>query len=93
MNSSRLLLLLFFIALTLDLSTCYKVPTDVATQIKLKKRGQACMARILPKTPPAKSLQTELAVCFKVDCAMAIIPKVEQQFPREFPILKGCMGY
>ncbi|CAO4378498.1 unnamed protein product [Caenorhabditis nigoni] len=71
----------------------YKVPTDAATQLKLKKRGQACMKRILPKNGPSKALQRELAVCFKVDCAMAIIPKVERQFPHEFPILKGCMGY
>uniref|UniRef100_A0A8R1EVW8 Uncharacterized protein n=1 Tax=Caenorhabditis japonica TaxID=281687 RepID=A0A8R1EVW8_CAEJA len=71
----------------------YKVPQDPATQLKLKKRGQKCMARILPNTPPSKSLQRELANCFKVDCALAIIPRVEAQFPREFPVLKGCMGY
>ncbi|CAB3409283.1 unnamed protein product [Caenorhabditis bovis] len=71
----------------------YKVPTDPATQLKLKKRGQRCMARILPKTPTAKGLQTQLANCFKVDCAMAIIPQVERGFPREFPVLKKCMGY
>ncbi|EGT57425.1 hypothetical protein CAEBREN_24648 [Caenorhabditis brenneri] len=43
----------------------YKVPSDAATQLKLKKRGQACMKRILPKNGPSMSLQRELAVSFK----------------------------
>ncbi|CAI2350623.1 unnamed protein product [Caenorhabditis sp. 36 PRJEB53466] len=90
---SRFFVILALLAASVLLIDAYKVPTDVATQLKLKKRGQACMKRILPKSPTATALERELAVCFKVDCALAIIPKVEAQFPREFPVLKGCMGY
>ncbi|CAD6197900.1 unnamed protein product [Caenorhabditis auriculariae] len=85
----------FFTFLVLLVSTSFvlcQIP-DVATQLMLKQRGQNCLTQILPPSPQALAYQTQLAICFSVDCYVPLIQQVVMAYPQYYPQLRACMGY